>query len=241
MLGPDEVELIHREIDGESTPQDRVAFQALVARHPEARTLAAELREIDALLGKVEQRDPPPGLRPAVLDALREHSRASPETASAGDAVHALVQWFVVQLRSATIRMENVMIPKRSLAIGSIMVAAVAVIGVLVTGYPPTGREGGTMGGLQNDGGDTIAGVQQASRFRNTAVTERDVTLANPEVQVIFQNHQILSLVKSDHSITRFKWSIAPCRLPASALIALCASSGQTVTAVHSRPLFFSS
>ena len=198
MLRPEEIELIHREIDGESTPQDRVAFQALVARQPEARTLAAELRELAALLGKVEQRAPPPGLRPAVLDALREQSRTSPETASAGDAVHTLIQWFVFQLRSANIRMEQVMTTKRKLVMGSTMVAAVAVIAALLTGYPPTGSEGGTMGGLQKDGEGEIAGVQQASRFRNKAVTERDVTIGNPEVQLLFQNDKILSLVKSD-------------------------------------------
>ena len=198
MLRPEEIELVHREIDGESTPEDHVAFQALVARQPEARTLAAELRELAVLLGKVEQRAPPPGLRAAVLDALRERSRTAPATASPADAVQTLIQWFVLQLKSATIRMEQVMTTKRKLVMGSTMVAAVAVIAALLTGYPPTGTEGGTMGGLQKDGDDAIAGVQQASRFRNKAVTERDITLGNPEVQLLFQNDQILRLVKSD-------------------------------------------
>ena len=198
MLRPEEIELVHREIDGESTPHDRVAFQALVARQPEARALAAELRELAALLGRVEQRDPPPGLRPAVLEALRQRSRSVPETASTGDAVHALVQRFVLQLRSATIRMEHLMITKRTLVLGSTLVAAVAVVAAVLTGYPPTGREAGTMGGLQSDSGEKIAGVQQAARFRNKAVTERDVALGSPAVQLLFQNDKILSLVKSD-------------------------------------------
>jgi hypothetical protein len=198
MLRPEEIELIHREIDGESTPHDRVAFQALVERQPEARALAAELRDLAALLGKVEQRDPPPGLRPAVLEALRQQSRSDPETASPADAVHALVQRFVLQLRSVTIRMEQLMITKKALVLGSTMVAAVAVVAAVLTGYPPTGREAGTMGGLQKNEGEAIAGVQQASRFRNKAVTERDITLGNPEVQLLLQNDKILRLVKSD-------------------------------------------
>jgi hypothetical protein len=198
MLRPEEIELVHREIDGESTPQDRVAFQALVARQPEARALAAELRELAALLGKVEQRDAPPGLRPAVLEALRQRSRTAPATASPADAVQTVIQWFVLQLKSVTIRMEQVMITKRKLVMGSTMVAAVAVIAALLTGYPPTGREAGTMGGLQKDGDNAIAGVQQAARFRNKAVTERDITLGNPEVQLLLQNDKILRLVKSD-------------------------------------------
>ena len=198
MLRPEEIELIHREIDGESTPEDHVAFQALVARQPEARALAAELRELAALLGKVEQRPPPAGLRAAVLDTLRERERTASATASPGDAVQTLIQWFVLQLKSATIRMEQVMNTKRKLVMGSTMVAAVAVIAALLTGYPPKGNEAGTMGGLEKDGGDAIAGVQQASRFRNKAVTERDITLGNPEVQLLFQNDQILRLVKSD-------------------------------------------
>jgi hypothetical protein len=198
MLGSREIELIHREIDGENTPQDSVAFQALVARNPEAHALAAELRELAALLGKVEQRAAPPGIRPAVLEALREHSCPSPETASAGNAVHSPVQSFVFQLRSATIRMEKVMMTKRKLVLGTTMAAAVAVIAALLSGYPPTGLEVGTMGGRDDSAGEAIAGVQQASRFRNKAVTERDVTLGNPEVQLLFQNHEILNLVKSD-------------------------------------------
>jgi hypothetical protein len=48
--------------------------------------------------------------------------------------------------------MEQVMTTKGKLVMGSTMVAAVAVIAALLTGYPPTGSEGGTMGGLQKDG-----------------------------------------------------------------------------------------
>jgi hypothetical protein len=197
MLTPELIELIHREIDGESTPESSAAFRLLVDRDPEARALAAELREIAALLGKVEQRAPSPQLRNAIV-AVLPPTRASPETTRVWMSPYSLLRWSSFQLRTAKLLMEDLMTTKRALLIGSTAVAVVAIIAVAVTGYPPTGRESGTIGGLSTGPSDPIGGVQQASRYRNRTVTERDVTLANPEIQAIFQNHQVLALVKSD-------------------------------------------
>ena len=70
---------------------------------------------------------------------------------------------------------------KKALVVGGAAVAVIAIIGFAV-GYPSSGRESGTIGGLSGTPSDTIGAVQQASRYRNREVTERDVTLANPEI-----------------------------------------------------------
>src|SRR5687767_6180889 len=145
MLRPEDIELIHREIDGENTPESSAAFRSLVDRDSEARALAADLREIAALFGKVEERPSPPHLRHAIVAALQQPVRASPESPSMWMSVQAFVRRTRFQLRSATIRVEEAMNVKKSLILGSAAVAAVAIIGLAVLGYPPTGRESGTI------------------------------------------------------------------------------------------------
>jgi len=132
MLRPEQIELIHQEIDGESTPESSAAFRALVERDPEARAMAGELREIVALLGRVEQRPTPPQLRHAIVAALQA-ARPSP-AASRWMSLHAFVRWSKSQVRTATTRMEESMMTRKALLIGCTVVAAVAVIAVAVIG-----------------------------------------------------------------------------------------------------------
>ena len=195
MLSQEQRDLIHQEIDGQNTPEASAEFRALVQGNPEARALASELRELSGVLGGVEQREPPPALRGAILDAVGQ-PRVSPHAASAWVVLVEFVRTSLVQFRSATIRMETAMATKKAFLIGSSAVAAIAIIGFVAIGYPPNGNEVGTIGGLTPS--DSIGGVQQASRYRNRAITERDITISNPEIQVLFQNHEILTLVKSD-------------------------------------------
>ena len=182
MLNQDQIELIHREIDGVNTPAESAAFRLLLEGNLEARALAADLRRVTALLEHGGLREPPPHLQHAILDALGQPARASPP---------AIVRWFVFQWRLVTERMEAMM-TRKALLIGSTAVAIVIVGAALITGYPPMGREAGTIGG------DSIPGVQQAARYHGRVMTTADVTLKNPEVQALFQNDQVLHLVQSD-------------------------------------------
>jgi hypothetical protein len=194
-LTQEQRDLIHQEIDGTNTPVGSAEVRSLLEANPEARALATELRELAALVGAVPQRQPSPAVRQAALDALRPQPRVASEAPFGWVIVAEFVRKSLVQLRSATIRMEESMATKRTFLIGSSVVAAVAIIGFVVVGYPPNGREAGTIGGLPSD---TIGGVQQASRYRSRPISASDVTIANPEIAVLFQNHEILTLVKSD-------------------------------------------
>ena len=184
MLHRDQIELIHREIDGANTPDESAAFRSLIQENPEARALAAELRQVTAHFEQWEEREPPPHLKRAILDALPQPARASP---------HPIVRWTVSQLTLVTALMEELIMTRKALLIGSTAVAVVIFVAALVTGFPPGGGEAGTIGA-----GDSIAGVRQAARYRGRAMTQADVTLANPEIQALFQNDQVLNLVKSD-------------------------------------------
>ena len=51
MLSQDQIELIHREIDGANTPDERAAFRSLIETNAEARALEADLRHVTRLFG----------------------------------------------------------------------------------------------------------------------------------------------------------------------------------------------
>jgi hypothetical protein len=193
MLSQAQVELIHRVIDGECTPAERIACLQLMDQHPEARTLAEGLHELGLVLGKVKDQAPPAHLRNTVLDALP--ARASPATPSLWMVARSFVPRSMLEFRFPTLRLEESMASKRGILIGSTAVAAVAIIAAGVLGYPPANGVFGTIGGNDTT---SIAGVQQAGRYRGAKISEKDITLANPDVKVIFQNHEVLNLIKSD-------------------------------------------
>lgn len=172
MLTADQIELIQREIDGANTPHESVACRALLDAHPEARVLAAELRQLTQLFEGVAEREPPPRLKRAILAGLPRPG--------------------ILKLRLGTERMGAIM-TKKTMLIGSAAVATVVVVASLVTGFPPLTGGAGTMGA-----GDSIAGVQQAARYHGRTMTQADVTLQSPEVQALLQNDQILRLIQSD-------------------------------------------
>ena len=184
MLNRDQIELIHREIDGANSPEESAAVRSLMGQYPEARALAAELRHVTRLLDGVGEREPPPHLKRAILEALPQPARAV--------TPRAIVRWFVSQLSLVTARMEDVFMARKTMIYGGAALAIVVVAASLVTGVPPTGGGAGTIGG-----GD-IPGVQQASRYRGRTMTQADVTLANPEIKALLQNDQILRLLQSD-------------------------------------------
>src|SRR5256885_2269692 len=178
MLSRDQVELIQQEIDGANTPEGSAALRLLIEQNPEAGAMAAELRRVAALFGQVAEREPPARLRRAILDALPQPARASPG---------ALLRWAAQGLRFVTKSMEEPIMTKKALLIGSAAAAVVIVVAGILTGFPPGSRDAGTIGG-----------VQPAARYHGKVMTEADVSLKNPEIQALFQNDQILRLVRSD-------------------------------------------
>src|SRR5947209_5330979 len=177
MLTQDQIELIHQEIDGANTPEQRAAFLSLVEQHPEARALAAELRAVALAFDRMGMREPPPRLQQAILACL-----PPPEglRATWWDTIHDV--W-----RRGTLFGGHM--TRKAIIIGGTAAAAAVVILVagIVTGFPPVFNHSGTIGG-----------VEQAARYKGRAMTAADVTLQNPEIQTLFQNDQVLRLVQSD-------------------------------------------
>src|SRR6266545_996945 len=178
MLRRDQVELIQQEIDGANTPEGSAAVRSLMEQDPEARAMTAGLRRVAALLGQVAEREPPARLKRAILDALPQPARASPG---------GLLPWVAQALRFVTTSLEEPIMTRKAVLIGSAAAAVVLVVAGILTGFPPGSRDAGTIGG-----------VQPAARYHGKVMTEADVSLKNPEIQALFQNDQILRLVRSD-------------------------------------------
>src|SRR2546425_846688 len=178
MLRRDQVELIQQEIDGANTPEGSAALRSLMEQDPEAGAMAAELRRVAELFGQVAEREPPARLKRAILDALPQPARASPG---------ALLRWAAQVLRFVTKPMEETVMTKKAVLIGSAAVAVVIVVAGILTGFPPGIRDAGTIGG-----------VQPAARYHGRVMADSDVSLKNPEIQALFQNDKVLQLVRSD-------------------------------------------
>src|SRR5258708_8013534 len=138
MLTRDQVEAIEQEIEGEKRADGRAALGWLRARDPEARAMAAELRRVAGVFAQVAERQPSPHLKWAILDALPQPARASPGV---------LRRWAAQTLRLVTKPVEEAIMTKKALLIGSAAAAVVIVAVGLITGFPPIGRDAGTIGG----------------------------------------------------------------------------------------------
>src|SRR5438034_688533 len=178
MLSRDQIDLIQQEIDGANTPEGSAALRSLMEQNPEAGAMAVELRRVAALFGQVAEREPPARLKRAILDALPQPARASPG---------ALLRWAAQGLRFVTKSMEEPIMTKKALLIGSAAAAVVIVVAGILTGFPPGSRDAGTIGG-----------VQPAARYHGRVMADSDVSLKNPEIQALFQNDKVLQLVRSD-------------------------------------------
>ncbi len=181
-MNKEQVELIQREIDGANTPDDSARVRALVAADPEAQALLAELNQVARTFERVGERTPSPQLKQAILAALQTPRSQTP---------NRIGRWLTDVLQSTTERMEELVMTKKTILIGATAVAVVIVGAYVVTGYP---RLGGTAGTI----GDSISGVQPAARYHGRTLTQADVTLDNPQIAALFQNHEVLNLVKSD-------------------------------------------
>jgi hypothetical protein len=70
VLNRNQIELIHREIDGANTPDETAAFRSLIENNSEARALEAGLRQVTRLFDRMGSAEPPGHLSRAILEAL---------------------------------------------------------------------------------------------------------------------------------------------------------------------------
>ena len=189
MLTTYQIELINREIDGENTPEASAEVRELVTSQAEALALLTNLQSLDALFREVPYREPAPSVRQAIDKAMSTNPRVSPRNVQG--TTQTITGWAVQQWNGISTFMGELMLTKKVLLVATTAVAAIAIIGNALVGYPPSIFDAGTIGG-----GDGMSGVQQAGRYKGK--TEADVTLSNPEIQTLLQNDQVLRLVKSD-------------------------------------------
>ena len=187
MLTEYQVDLIHREVDGENNSEASAEVRMLVATQPAALTLMTGLQSLDALFREVPFREPPPRARQAIYKAVSLNARESPRAGQTQGTTQAIARWAALQWNGVSNFMGELMSTKKILIGATTAVAAIAIIGYLTVGFPPSVFEAGTIGG-----------VQKAERYKGKTISEGDVTLSNPQIYALFQNDQILKLVKSE-------------------------------------------
>lgn len=73
---------------------------------------------------------------------------------------------------------------------------AVVVIAAMIFGFPPASDDVvGTIGAAP--GPNAIEGVEQADRYRTSQFTEADLSLEDPEIQVLLQDDEVLEVLQS--------------------------------------------
>ena len=197
VLTPRQQDLLHRELDGETTPEEAVEVSTLLTQ-PEAQAFMASLRDLDTLLRKVPRHAPPPGLAPLIRQGMSPKPVSSRRAERGFGGAKSATGWFGQQWAGIRNLTEEIMQTKTVLIGAAAAVAAIAVIGHFVVGYPPSTSDAGTIGAGTIGASDTISGVQQAGRYRGRAMNEGDVTLSNPEIQALLQDDKVLALVQSD-------------------------------------------
>ena len=189
VLTQDQIELIHREIDGENTPEASAEVREMVANQAEALMLMTSLQSLDAMFCEVPHREPSAASSQAIHDAMSINTKAGQMYGS----TQVITRWAVRHWNGISTFMGELMLTKKVLLVATTTVAVIAIIGNALVGYPPSIFDAGTIGA-----GDGMSGVQKAGRYQGSKKTEADVTLSNPEIQALLQNDQVLKLVKSE-------------------------------------------
>jgi len=179
MLNENQIEIIHREADGENTPAESAQVRELVEAQPEAMALLTSLRELDTMFGRVPERAPSASLKSSLRSVVSPRPIPQQQTQKVN-------RWAAQQWSGISNFMGELMSTKKLMLGATTAVALIAIIGYAIVGYPPSGNDAGTIGG-----------VQKADRYRGRTLTEKDVTLSNPEIKALFQNDAVLKLVKS--------------------------------------------
>ena len=198
VLTPHQQELLHRELDGETTPEESIEARNLMAAQPEALEFMTSLRDLDALFHSVPRHASPPGLRQRIYGDISSKPGLSRRAGRAGGSAQSVTSWISQHWDGVRNLTEELMQTKKVLVGAAAAIAVIAVIGHFLVGYPPSIRDAGTIGAGTIGASDTITGVQQAGRYQGRTMTEADVTLSNPGIQALFQDDKILKLVQSD-------------------------------------------
>lgn len=77
---------------------------------------------------------------------------------------------------------------------GAALLVGVLVVYFAVSGFPPTGEVAGTMAG----GDSTIAGVEQAERYRADAISDGDVELDDQTINDLLQDPDIVTVLQDE-------------------------------------------
>lgn len=65
------LELIHKEIDGENSPEERTALQGYLSANQSARELFEELQQLSGFINRMEDTAPPEDLRKSILNDIQ--------------------------------------------------------------------------------------------------------------------------------------------------------------------------
>ena len=133
MLTPQQRELLHREIDGENTPEESVEVRMLVETRPEALALMTSLRDLDALFREVPDRDPAPRARERIDQAISVKARPLQGAGVERGITQTITRWAVQQWQGVTNLMGEIM-TKKMLIVATTVVAVIAIIGQTLVG-----------------------------------------------------------------------------------------------------------
>ena len=78
MVSDEYLELIHAELDGRLTEQQRAHLSRHLLENPEARKLRDDLRKLDAVLQQITPVEPPAGLRESILASVKIPATVAP-------------------------------------------------------------------------------------------------------------------------------------------------------------------
>lgn len=81
---------------------------------------------------------------------------------------------------------------KKYFIAGGALLAGLLVVYFAVSGFPPTSEVAGTMVG----GDTTLAGVEQAERYRADAISDADVQLDDQSINDLLQNPDIVAVLQ---------------------------------------------
>ena len=192
-MTPTEEELVHGEVDGLNPSAASVAAQALIAADPAAGALADDLRRMDVLFRRVEERAPSPHLRDAILAAVPPSGRTAPAMAGSAAGWQGVAGWLSAPLGVLERLIGGGVLTRKVMLLGMTGVAIIAIVGGSLLTDAPSDGVAGTIGG-----DDKIAGVQKASRYRGRTMSERDVTLGDAQIAVLLQNPDVQRLIRND-------------------------------------------
>ncbi len=156
------LDVIQREIDGETTEEERAQLRERLSRDAEAAALLDEFREIADALNRISESDAPGDLRAAILERAAEKGLLTPR--GTGGPIARFLRLFGIHDPSAGIG--GVSMSRKMVFIGGGIVVAVA----LVAWY----------GLSQRPAGDEVTGaIGAVEKYREEQIGDQDVVLGD--------------------------------------------------------------